>query len=594
MKGAQVGGTEAGNNWIGYIIAQAPGPLLVVQPTVDMAKRWSKGRFDPLAECTPCVKEKVRGCGKKNSQRNSLLSKEYPGGIAIFAGANSPAGLRSMPVRYLFLDEVDAYPQDCDGEGDPVALAIQRTATFPKRKIFIVSTPTIHGLSRVEREFEASDKRYYHLPCPYCGEYQRLVWTQLSFDDPADLHYKCIKCDRKIYEYHKTEMLTAGKWVATNPGAKTAGFHLSSLYSPVGWFSWRDALTHYDESKGSDALLKVWVNTTLGEPWTERGEAPEWERLYERAEDYERGKIQPGGLILTAGVDVQKDRLECEIVAWGRNNESWSVDYVIIPYGPTDPASWEHLTRVLNTVYSFADDESKGIRISMMAVDSNYMSLFVHSWIRKQNTLKVMAVHGRLGLHTALGVPTRVDVTRNGKRSRMGAKSWGVGVDLLKAELYGWLKQCKVNEVAPPGYCHFPKYGNEFFQQLTAEHLITKIVKGRPKQEWQLTRNRNEALDCRVYARAAAVAVGVERWKDKHWNAIEAKNRTTEVIYTDIEDPVLYKDSSEIAAEKQGPKLRLREKQVSEQQKDIMPVVANQQIANRAGRRVIRSRWMGA
>ncbi|MFP3022285.1 MAG: phage terminase large subunit family protein, partial [Wolbachia sp.] len=170
MKGAQIGGTEAGNNWIGYIIDQTPGPMLVVQPTVEMGKRWSKGRFAPLIESTPCLKSKVKDPRSRDSG-NTVQSKEFPGGIVVITGANSSVGLRSMPVKYLFLDEIDAYPGDSGGEGDPVLLSIARTNTFARRKIFLVSTPTIHGISRIEKEFEATDKRYFFVPCPYCNYY---------------------------------------------------------------------------------------------------------------------------------------------------------------------------------------------------------------------------------------------------------------------------------------------------------------------------------------------------------------------------------------------------------------------------------------
>lgn len=170
MKGAQIGGTEAGNNWVGYIIDQASGPMLVVQPTVEMGKRWSKGRLAPLIEDTLCLRGKVKAPRSRDSG-NTVQSKEFPGGIVVITGANSAVGLRSMPVRYLFLDEVDAYPPDADSEGDPLTLAIQRTATFARRKIFIVSTPTIKGLSRIEKEFEETDQRYFFVPCPFYGHF---------------------------------------------------------------------------------------------------------------------------------------------------------------------------------------------------------------------------------------------------------------------------------------------------------------------------------------------------------------------------------------------------------------------------------------
>jgi len=241
MKAAQVGATEAGNNWIGFVIHHAPGPMLAVLPTVEMAKRTSRGRIDPLIEDSPALKERVSPARSRDAG-NSMLSKEFPGGILVLTGANSATGLRSMPARYVFLDEVDAYPASADEEGDPVTLAEARTTTFAhRRKVFMVSTPTIRGLSRIEREFEASDQRRYFVPCPHCGhrqwlQFERLRWAKRR---PETAAYHCEGCERPIAEHHKTEMLARGEWrataVATDPTA--IGFHLSALYSPIGWKS---------------------------------------------------------------------------------------------------------------------------------------------------------------------------------------------------------------------------------------------------------------------------------------------------------------------------------------------------------------------
>lgn len=551
MKGAQIGGTEAGNNWVGYMIDQAPGPMLVVQPTVEMGKRWSKGRLAPLIEDTPCLKGKIKDPRSRDSG-NTVQSKEFQGGIVVVTGANSAVGLRSMPVRYLFLDEVDAYPGDADGEGDPVSLAIQRTATFARRKIFLVSTPTIQGLSRIEMEYAHSDQRKFYVPCPHCHEMQTLIWSQIHFDDEKGAYYSCISCNKRMDEFAKTEMLKQGKWIAKYPDRPVAGFHLSSLYSPVGWFSWQQAVLNFKQAKENETLLKVWVNTTLGEPWVDRGDSPDWERLYERAEDYPRGVIPAGGLVLTAGVDVQKDRLECEIVAWGLQKESWSVDYVIIPHSPATAEAWQGLQNVLETIYPFENQETGdhdlGLPISMMAVDAGYSTQEVYNWVRQQNPYRVMAIKGVDKALMPLGAPSRVEVNVGGRKLSRGLKLWPVGVSLLKSELFSWLKQSKpvLNEVKP-GYAHFPKYDPEYFKQLTAEQLVTKTVKGYAKREWQKLRERNEALDCRVYARAASLALGIDRWSFKQWNQLQQKLTSKEAV----EELIQERSASEEIIEKQ-------------------------------------------
>lgn len=519
MKGAQVGGTECGNNWIGYVIDQAPGPMLVVQPTVEMAKRWSKGRLAPLINDTPCLHGKVKDPRSRDSG-NTVQSKEFPGGIIVITGANSAVGLRSMPVRYLFMDEIDAYPLDVSGEGDPISLAIRRTSTFARRKILKVSTPTIEGLSRVDRDFQNSDQRYFWVPCPECNGYQVLRWLQIKFDnnDPATTRYECEHCSYGIKNFQKNWMLERGEWRAKNPEVtKTTGFHLSSLYSPVGWFSWNDAVERFLVAKDNEELLKVWINTVLGEPWIDKGEAPDWERLFERAEDYKIGIVPEGGLFLTAGADVQKDRIEVEIVAWGKDRQSWSVEYKVFYGDPARAAVWKELSELLQG--SFTHASGIEMPILMTAVDSGYATQEVYNWVRKAQ--RAIAVKGVERAIVPLGSPSRVDLNTQGKRLRKGAKVWPVGVSILKSEFYHCLKlTCDENGGFPNGYCHFPKYDPEYFKQLTAEQLVTRMVKGYAKRQWQKTRERNESLDCRIYARAAAIALGVDQWPESKWRKI--------------------------------------------------------------------------
>ncbi|HRH76751.1 MAG TPA: phage terminase large subunit family protein, partial [Cellvibrionaceae bacterium] len=300
MKGAQVGATEAGSCWLGYIIHHAPGPTMAVWPTVEMAKRNSKQRIDPLIEESSVLAELIAPARARDSG-NTILAKEFRGGVLVMTGANSAVGLRSMPVRYLFLDEVDGYPLDVEGEGDAISLAEARTRTFSRRKIFIVSTPTIAGASAIEREYEASDQRRYCVPCPHCSHRQWLKFDRLRWHsgEPQTAHYLCESCEEPIAEHHKTWMLEQGEWRATvSTQGKTAGFHLSSLYSPVGWRSWADIAAAWESAvnkqSGSSAAIKTFKNTELGETWVEDGEVPDWQRLLERREDYPLGTIPSG------------------------------------------------------------------------------------------------------------------------------------------------------------------------------------------------------------------------------------------------------------------------------------------------------------
>lgn len=525
MKGAQIGGTEAGNNWIGYVIHHAPGPMLAVQPTVEMAKRWSKQRVASLIDSTAVLRDKVSEARSRDGG-NTVQSKEFPGGILVMTGANSAVGLRSIPVRYLFLDEVDGYDFDVDGEGDPVGLATQRTITFGNRKIFLVSTPTIQGFSRIELEYEQSDRRQWWVPCPECNEHQVLEEKRLQWPKgkPEEALYYCVHCGTGIPSHRKPWMNLHGEWRAERPEMNVAGFLLSGLNSP--WLTWQQIAERKIAAK-DDAAMKVYVNTIEARTWTESGEAPEWQRLYDRREDYRIGQVAKGGLFLTAGVDVQRDRLEVEVVAWGRDRESWSVDYRVIAGDPGKPEVWAELDGLL--LETFTTETSNALSVLKLAIDTGYATQEVYDWVRRQAPDRVIAVKGSDRLGAAIGTPNHIDVTTKGKRKRRGLMVWPVGSSFSKSELYGYLRkekptdeQLEVDVGFPPGFCHFPKYGEEYFKQLTAERLVTvKDRRGFPHREWRKLRERNEALDCRVYARAAAAALGIDRFSDVTWQKLE-------------------------------------------------------------------------
>src|ERR687897_2686711 len=420
-------GTECGNCWIGYVIHQAPGPMMAVAPTVELAKRNSKQRIDPLIEESDVLRERVKERRSRDSG-NTVLSKEFPGGVLILTGANSAVGLRSMPARYLFLDEVDGYPGDVEGEGDPILLAERRSATFQRRKILLVSTPKTKSLSRIQREYEASDQRRYFVPCPHCQEHQTLELENLRWPEgrARETEYACAHCGALIGERHKTWMLECGAWQPTAPAdGRTAGFHLSSLYSPVGWFSWADAAEMYEQAQKTPDLMKGFVNTVLGLPFEEEAEAPEWQRLYERREDYRIGVVPELGLFLTAGVDVQKDRIEVEVVAWGRRKESWSVDYRAIEGDTARPDVWAKLDAVLARDWPHASGHTLPIRV--MCVDAGYATQDVYTWVRQQPQASwgpagvaarqprtVVAVKGRDQDTASLASVSKVDAAAGG------------------------------------------------------------------------------------------------------------------------------------------------------------------------------------
>jgi phage terminase large subunit GpA-like protein len=536
MKAAQVGATEAGNNWVGYCVHQAPGPFLGVQPTTDLAKRLSQQRIEPLIEESPELRALILPSRSRDSG-NTVLAKRFAGGQLVLTGANSAVGLRSMPARYVFLDEVDAYEGDVDGEGDPVALAVARTRTFGHRaKVFLVSTPTIRGFSRIEREYEASDRRRFFVPCPLCGHMQWLRFERLRWDkgEPEGARYLCEGCEGPIAEHHKTAMLAAGAWrptaVAVDP--HTVGFHISGLYSPVGWLSWAQIAREWEAAQGDDASLKAAKNTLLGETWAERGEAPDWKRLYERREACPLGTVPRGGLILTAGADVQHDRIEVDVWAWARRLESWLVDHAVLDGDTSRPEVWDELSALLGRAWPHELGARMGLaRLAIDAGDGRSTAA-VYAWARKAGAGQVAAVKGVEGFDRSTPVdgPTFVDATEAGRKLRRGAKLWKVSVAVFKSETYRFLRLDRPTdeEIAagiafPPGFVHLPRgLSAEWVKQLTAEQLVTvKDRRGFPRLEWRQMRERNEALDCRVYARAAAWLLGIDRWDETRWQSLE-------------------------------------------------------------------------
>ena len=360
MKAAQVGATEAGNNWIGFCMHRAPGPFLAVQPTVDLAKRLSQQRIDPLIEESPDLREVVMPSRSRDSG-NTILAKRFPGGQLILTGANSAVGLRSMPARWVFLDEVDAYPGDIDGEGDPIALAEARTNSFGHRsKIFMASTPTIKGLSRIEREWELSDQQRYHVPCPHCGalqwlKFERLRW-ELGTARDGRLHLRALRgADRRAAQDRDD-----GRGERAPPGMPTAapdvlaeaprrghrrGSTSRGSTRRSGGSPGRTSPATGRRAQGNDAALKTMKKTVFGETWQERGEAPDWQRLYERREDGALGAVPEGALVLTAGADVQRDRIEIDVWGWGRGLRSWLVDHIVLEGDVARPEVWDGADR---------------------------------------------------------------------------------------------------------------------------------------------------------------------------------------------------------------------------------------------------------
>jgi phage terminase large subunit GpA-like protein len=549
----QVGKSETGNNWIGSIIDQGLGPSMIVLPTSNAAKKASRTRIGPMIQETPSLRDKVREAKSRDSG-NTILLKEFDGGVLVLAGANSATELKSTPVRNLFLDEIEEYPADVDGQGDPEDLAERRTDRFARRKVFKCSTPTIVG-GRIDRAYKASDQRLYFVPCPHCGHEQPLRFEQLRWEtrkvwertDPesgeisvtepeapgaserdtgelTDVHYECAGCRQAIYEHVKTEMLARGRWVAQNPGPDRAkGYKLNALYIPIGArMTWRQVVLEFfaAERDTSGTKKKTFSNTVLGEAYDEAGESIEPHFLKARIEPAFRigGMVPAKCLLLACGVDVQHNRLEAYVWGFGRDLESWVVERQIIFGSPALEETWKALEDLLAKGWAHAGGQS--LRLTRMAIDASdgvtthYVRVFVRKWAY---TGRVIAVKGQAVAGKALiGKPTKQDINYRGEILKQGVEIWQYGSDTAKGALYARLKI----EQPGAGYVHIPSgLPDEFFEQLTAEKRVTRYLRGQPRVEWVLERGRrNEALDCAGMAHAAAESAGLSR---VNWDMLE-------------------------------------------------------------------------
>jgi phage terminase large subunit GpA-like protein len=492
MTCAQIGKTELVNNVIGYHIHQDPAPILVVHPTVEMANAWSKDRLSPAIRDTPVLTRLIAD-PKSRDSGNTVLHKSFTGGRVTASGANSPASLASRPCRLVLMDEVDRFPLSAGAEGDPVGLAKRRSATYYNRKIVLVSTPTETGSSRIAAAYEESDQRKYFVPCPHCGEHQVLKWSNVKWNDgdPSSAHYVCDECGSVWTELDRSRAIRRGEWRATAEAkGKVAGFHLNGIYSP--WTRLEDAVQDFLTSKSDPMRLRTFVNTFLGETFdSERGEQLDEMDLMNRAEDW-GDEIPEEVLLITAGVDTQDDRLEVELIGWGRGEESYSLAYHTLYGDPSTAELWLRLDDVLKTPFIHPITGEMICRSACVDSGGHYTQQ-VYNYCRTRVGRRIFAIKG-------IGGEGRPIVGRPSKSNIGKVNLFPVGVDTAKEVVMARLRIKEPGE----GYCHFPTgRSEEYYRMLTSEKRVVKYYKGRPRNEWVKTRTRNEALDCRVYGTAA-------------------------------------------------------------------------------------------
>lgn len=520
MCSSQIGKSELVINVLGYYAHQDPSPQLLIQPTLDAVEAFSKERIDPTFKYSPALRGLLdegkdgRGAAKKSS--NTIRMKHYPGGYIAMVGANSPSGLASRPIRVVLGDEIDRYSDT--KEGDPLKLAIQRTRNFHNRKLVFVSTPTILGISKIHARFENSDQRRYHLPCPHCGGEQNLEWSNLKFKRDADgelsyiaikgrdgeitkipesIYYKCKHCAGEIYESEKIDMLAKGRWIASKPFRGVAGFHINAMYSP--WTSWETLALMWIEvnRKRDKAGLMEFVNLQLGEPYVDKFEDIDEQYLLRRREYY-KSELPDGVLLLTAGVDTQDNYLACEVVGWGKDRESWGIDYRIFMGDPARPEVWEQLDQHLQKQFKYDDGSALGV--ACVAIDSaGHRTTDVYNFCKPREYRRIFPIIGR-SHREDLG---REMVSKPSRKNKARVALFTVAEDTLKSMI---LSNVRLEEEGP-NYCHYPRddrgYDEEYFKGLLSEVRKTVVRGGQTRFIWEKVYERNEPLDCRKYAYAA-------------------------------------------------------------------------------------------
>jgi len=507
MKATQIGGTEVGNNVIFYYMDYYPSPMLQILHTEGIAKNHMKDKLIPSIKAMDRLNKKVTWA-KSNQGGTTRTEIQFKGASLKLGWAQTPSTFASMSRRIVICDDIDRWKDDVGSEGNPVALAKRRANAFRNKKIFINSSPTQKGDSLIEEEFNETDQRHYYVPCPQCGEYVRFEKEDFvyEYDEErgeltSDVKFCCPKCGSLIDESQKMGMLQKGKWIPHNPKSSKKGYRLPAFYSP--WFTWQEAFGEYvkalkKEKEGKPEFMKTWVNTIEALPYENRLEVTELsieiDDLLQRREKYP-AEVPDGVLVLTAGVDTQDNRFEIEVVGWGEGLESWSIEYAIIPGDPANKETQEALDLFLKK--RFAYEGGGEIGIYAVCVDTQgHKTQSMYEFCKKRFLKKIFAIKGSNKQDTPI-TTGRFSLSNKGK-----VPLFHIGVNAAKDEIYSAL------EVDTPGtlYCHFPNretYDEEYFKQLLAEKRINGVWKKRG-------RKRNEAIDCRVYARAALAIAGVD------------------------------------------------------------------------------------
>lgn len=507
---SQIGKTEVGLNWIGYVMEHAPASMLVVVPTLEVRKKWHLQRLAPMLRETPVLRALF--ADKKRDAANSEDIKTFPGGLVVLAGANSPSSLASMPIKYVLCDEVDSYETEFAEEGDALGVITQRTVTFPRRKILLISTPKKDkGESIIEAEYEKTDMREFHVPCPHCDEFQVLRWKHANGsyglkrnEATGTVHYYCAHCGERIEEHEKPRMLARGRWVPRHPERSARGYHLSALYAPLGLgLTWGQLLDEWQEAQGDTGKLKAFIQLKLGETWENRKEGADPLNLIARLEEYDQDMPRRARSV---GIDVQKDRIEMSVYEFGPGEECWGIDHVIVEGDTMGQDVWDELAGHLQDV-----------RPDCGGIDSGYAADQCYAFSQRRDMRWMLLTKG---VNHQANTPFIEDPLQRKQRLRKRRKKGFAPFLIGNVAAMAIITQ-RLNLPAPepggsrPGYLHFPKgdpaFDDEFFRQLASSAHVEIKRNKRSVFEWaeKATHPRNEAFDCWKIALAAVRLSGV-------------------------------------------------------------------------------------
>ena len=520
---AQTAKTSVGLNWALAVMGYYPAPMLGVFPKEDNARDWSRQRMDPMISSSTLLRDRVT-TAKARTKEATVMARSFPGGRLRLAGSNSPNDLAAMPARYALIEEADRHPRDVGGEGSSTSLVIARQTTFgASRKTLIVSTPTVAGESEVWEWYLRGDQRFLWVPCPSCGEYQRLQWKDPDTGTyrlvwpsghPEEARYTCAHCGHSIEDRDKNVMLPAGEWRAARPdlgeGGTITSYHLNGLYSPHGWLSWAEMAREWEQATtrakaGDVERLRTYVNTRLAQTFEAPSDTVEPGSLQARVEpDWDA--VPLGVQAVVCGTDVQDDRTETLTLGIGAGQELWVLSYNVIHSDPLDQQTWTQHDAILQRRWTREDGEE--LRVLCSCVDSGFRTQAVYDYCRtrKRRRWNVHAVKGRGGK----SVPIWESKVRKGGKNKNLGRFHLVGTDTAKDTIYAILQ----TKTPGPRYLHVPesilRQYPDWFTQLTNEKRVKKTDKsGRSTWVWvpKVSGARQEVLDTMVYCLAALAQI---------------------------------------------------------------------------------------